>query len=80
MSFIVDSNFWNKEKIDFNKILLKIIKEFLLWFMSALQGMDMLMYSYAEERITLNIPLAWFEFGLELNYGVLSASMFPSVG
>src|SRR3954469_1901468 len=42
--------------------------------MSALQGMDMLMYSYTEECIPLHAPLAWFEYGLELNYGVLSTS------
>src|SRR3954468_18447619 len=46
--------------------------------MSALQGMDMLMYSYEEKCIPLNAPLAWFEYGLELSYCVLSTSMFPS--
>src|SRR3954469_10243571 len=47
--------------------------------MSALQGMDMLMYSYEEECIPLNAPLAWFEYGLELSYCVLSTSILPSL-
>src|SRR3954470_10508591 len=47
--------------------------------MSALQGMDMLMYSYAEKCIPLNAPLAWFEYGLELSYCVLSTSILLSL-
>src|SRR4051812_44193674 len=47
--------------------------------MSALQGMNMLMYSYTKECIPLNAPLAWFEYGSELSYCVLLTSILHSL-